>query len=255
MLSSLLSPLLIAILVFVTSALADNRPTGQSGDQASSVIQYKEFLAGLDPADPNSIEAALSQCHQSIAECSQEESDLAFLAFRQFFYELIENLNKRLWDEQSNSDDPNDLVKERIIEAMAPYRNWFGLFESEGNFSVFENEHFLLDTFYRYLSPPLHRFLVLRSIEMREVFQEDAALRVDLIEIGRRCIQWEDYLQRYPDSPLIEDAREFHRIYLSSLLTGTGNSPILDAGETETKQEHHQRVIFAYRQLMEKFPD
>jgi hypothetical protein len=246
---------LIAMLVCASPSLAVDPSDDPAGDKASSVLPYKQLLDGLDASDPKSIETALLQYHQSISEGAQEQRDNAFLAFRQFFYEVIESLNKQFWVDQNNPDISVENIKERIIKEMGDYRKWLTVFESEGYFSVFENENVLLDTFYHNISAPIHRFLVLRSIEMREVFQVDAALRIDLIEIGRRYIQWEDYLQQYPDSPLVEDAREFHRIYLSSLLTGTGNSRILDVGETETKQEHHRRVSFAYRQLMEKFPN
>ncbi|WP_418910436.1 hypothetical protein [Acinetobacter towneri] len=55
---------------------------------------------------------------------------------------------------------------------------------------------------------------------------QDAGLTLDATDIAERALFWEDYLQRYPKSHFIADARYLAELYAMLLFKGTAQSPV-----------------------------
>lgn len=227
---------------------------GLNPERHQEAVRYEKFLNALNTSDPKSIEVALSEYERDVAGSAQETRDKGFLAFRRFFDQVITCLNKSLWKEQDAVQASPVIATAKIIDPEKAHEAGLALLDSEGYVVVVEEQDFLLDAFYRFISPDLHQYLVIRSAEIREVFQEDGAIRIDFVELGRRCVNCEEYLRRYPQSPLIDDAREFHKVYVSTLLTGTNNTRVAEASVEYVDAERRGEISNAYRYLMRTYP-
>jgi hypothetical protein len=223
-------------------------------EKQESLVKYRAFLGGLGVETPNAVPEALSYYSRYISASRKATRDSGFLAFRRWFYQVIECLNKRLWEEQNTHGIlPRDAVA-RVISQEQAHDVGLAFIESEGYILVGEERDFLLNAFFRFVSPSLQRFLAIRSDEMKEIFQEDGAICVSLAEVGRRCVNWEKYLHCFPKSALAEEARKFSDIYMSTLLTGTTNTYILNNRVEDVNPERTREIRSAYEYVMNAYP-
>ncbi len=219
---------LLAFLICLTSI-----PYTEVKAKAPSIIEWEQYLKSLDIKDPASITLAMKEFKTRFSEeSSQSAKDAAFMAFRRFYYKVMEKyvsvigadekLQARLWDEKKGKQEREKLKKSLSEEGMV-------LLTSEGSYYIGEDADFLYDNFRSQISPGLKEFLTMRSAELKKGFTEDAGLRITWNELADRIAAWDRYLARFEGSPAVELATYYDRMYLAVFLTGIDNSRVLSS--------------------------
>lgn len=217
-------------------ARPDKEPT-----QPLSLTDYQNYLITLDRANPSAVASGIRVLELSIPHFSVNEADQSFLAFNTYYVEALNHCNETFWQNDrlvaklrtgtqglsaskihEYLNKPSSLQKDPEIQKLVQQTNSSGfiLMIHQGSFYFDENSDFLYNRFSKYLSVSLRDFLDLRRREKAEGFMEDAELQISFTKIGERIIDWETYLNKYPDSPLKELAIYHYQLYLSAFLFG-----------------------------------
>ncbi len=116
----------------------------------------------------------------------------------------------------------------------------------------FRNYHYW-NLFGPYLSPALRNFLKIIEDESVKLYSADAGICLTWDEVGERVVRWEKYIDKYPDSAPIDQARENYIFYLRDYLFGEDNTPTFyfEDGKLKIYDESHR----SYQALLKKYPD
>ncbi|NLY76204.1 MAG: hypothetical protein GX075_13050 [Firmicutes bacterium] len=213
--------------------------------QPLSLAEYQDYLNSLDRSQPAAVAGGIRVLERSIPHYSGKDADLAFLAFNTFYIEAQNHCNETFWRNEAliakirsatqgmtadqiheYLNQPSALQKDPEIKEFARQisSGGFVLKSRAGNFYLVENPDFFYNKFSKYLSESLREFLDLRRRETAEGFTANGDLLISFKKIGERIINWEVYLDKYPDSPLKELADYHRQLYLGVFLFGMEDS-------------------------------
>ncbi len=145
---------------------------------------------------------------------------------------------------------PVKLSKKLNTYRQAMEANGFQVAMTEGFTYLLQERDFIAKHFYPFVSPTLKQFLVQLNKENKEGFQEDAGLTIGPTQLVDRVIWWENFVQKHPDFILLKHAEAERKAYLSTLLTGMDNSPILSFDDNKLDPYYAE----AYQYLNKKAP-
>lgn len=216
--------------------------------QDPAVKEWKLYIKSLNTNDPVSINKAIEQFRIRFDKESQSAKDAAFMAFRKFYYDVVdkygalfctdEKLQALLCDDRKGRQEREKLKKSLSSQGMT-------LLMSEGSYYIGEDSNFLSDTFASQLSPALREFLTLRSRELKKGFAEDAGLIITWNELADRIAAWDHYMKKHGSSPAADQAAYYHHMYLAVFLTGMDNSRIFSF-ERKTLEPEVQKAYQYY---------
>jgi hypothetical protein len=201
----------------------------KNGSPETALLQYRQYSKNLIKTDLSSISKAFDKYKASFTTAPVEFRDSAFTEFRNLFYNVINNYSDIFWNNadlvkklnEKQNDDPAVKEFKNSLE-----NNGLRLSITEGSYYIDEKPDYLINNFKSFVSPGVYEFLNLRSKELQQGFSEDAKLLITFRELGSRIITWQNYLNKYPASPLQAEAKFSFRLYLNTFLTGLDNSPV-----------------------------
>jgi hypothetical protein len=207
---------------------------GKKGNSPeSSLLHFREFLNNLPQTDLYSVTKALDYYKQNFVSVAPEFRDSAFTDFRALYYNVINGYSEIFWNDsdlvKKVSEKQNDDVRVKDLK-NALDKNGLRLSITEGSYYIDEKPDFLIASFKGYVSHAVIDYLQIRSKELTEGFSEDAALLISFKAVGDRIVTWENYLNKYPSSPLLAEAKFSFHLYLNTFLTGLDNSPVTTDG-------------------------
>jgi hypothetical protein len=196
---------------------------------AKSLVHFREYLDKLHKNNLASISLASNEFRKNLSAESPEIKDSAFIEFRFFYYNVINNYYEIFWNNQElinklNNHKNDDIQVQQLKTTLD--QNGLRLSKTEGGFYIDEKPEYLYNNFKSFVSRAISEFLLIRSKELEEGFSEDAKLLISFQALGDRIIKWEKYLTKYPKSPLSAEAKFSYHLYLNTFITGLDNSPI-----------------------------
>jgi hypothetical protein len=204
----LLLACLLAMVCF-TTAFAATCPTSEY-QQSLTKIGFKD-TASLAKAAEELLKIAQAQPDK----CKEE---LLFL-FREYYYQSLgkynEDIDKLKIDETNQDSLNNSLAKVGWTIKM-----------TEGSYYLGESPNWFANEFKEILTPTYLEYFRHRSQEIREGFSEDAALRISWEQLRKRIINWENFLNNYPDFIENPQIRPYLDDYLNTYLGGMDNTRI-----------------------------
>lgn len=104
-------------------------------------------------------------------------------------------------------------------------------------YSIFKNK----------VTPDYDTYIEQLSKESEGLYSADAGLMISWKDLGERTIFWENFIKKYPKSPLISKVKEMYNNYLFDYLFGMDNTPVAEAGELyEENRKEFNRIIRKY---------
>jgi hypothetical protein len=240
----------------------------QEPNKPLSLSDYQNYLNSLDRSKPVAVASGIRALEESIPSYSLTEADQSFLAFNTYFIEALNHCNETFWQNESlitklnNAtqglsthetfeylNKPSSMQKDSEIQDLVRQVNSCGfvIMKREGSFYFDENTDFLYNRFSKYLSVSLRDFLNIRRQETAEGFTKDNDLLISFTKIGERIIDWENYLNNYPDSPLKELANFHYQLYLGTFLFGINNA------ETFERKRLKPEIGKVYENFIKRF--
>jgi len=195
----------------------------------SALLQYREYSKNLVKTDLSSISKALDKYKKLFTTAPLDYRDSAFVEFRNLFYNVINNYSDTFWNTpelvKKVNDKQNDDPAVKSLKTALD-NNGLRLSITEGSYYIDEKPDYLINNFKSYTSQGTIEFLNLRSEELQQGFSEDAKLLITFQELGNRIVAWQNYINKFPNSPLQAEAKFSYHLYLNTFLTGLDNSPI-----------------------------
>lgn len=98
----------------------------------------------------------------------------------------------------------------------------------EGIFSYRRQPQYLLALFAPALPVEQREFIRRMAQDNQEIFLNDAAITVPWQTLVDRALFWEAYIQKYPNSYFIADAKRLYNEYVYFIFLGIDNTPVSD---------------------------
>ncbi|QJB38433.1 hypothetical protein HF324_11370 [Chitinophaga oryzae] len=131
------------------------------------------------------------------------------------------------YSEEKNKVVPPDSVQRTIgLLATAGIEPW-GI--GEGYTVLRTVPDFYTRLFKNSLPPDYRSYLRLNADEDTVLYSADAGLSVPFSEVGQRALHWEQFIEAYPNSILVANARENYDRYCEDYLFGQDNTPSFDS--------------------------
>ena len=200
-----------------------------NNSSANLLVNFRAYLDKLHKSELTSISHASNEFRKNFSAADPEIKDSAFIEFRSFYYDVINNYYEIFLNNQELVNKLNDHKNEdpQVQQLkIALDKNGLRLSKTEGGYYIDEKPDYLYDNFKNFVSRSINEFLLIRSKELEEGFSDDAKLLISYKSLGDRIITWEKYLNKYPASPLSAEAKFSYHLYLNTFITGLDNSPV-----------------------------
>jgi len=257
----------ICIFFLLVSCRQDNKSTGEKEDSVvnvpatkveSPVPFYKAILKKLDTTEVGSVTVAAEKFSELFAKADTAQADSGFIAFSSFYDKIGSNVNEQHVKDSANymayvpgfssqHAKKTAATDERVKQLKA---NGFTIDISEGSTYIRQDRNFLAKYFYPLVSPVMKEYLVQLNKENEEGFLEDAGLVITPVELSNRLILWEKFLTKNPTFPFADDIKQQQRGYLTFLLEGIDNSPLMEHGTSEIRKIY----VDAYNNIIQNHP-
>lgn len=112
----------------------------------------------------------------------------------------------------------------------------------EGMADISPIPDFYLKIFKNYVTPDYRDFLALQSADDAVLWNADAGIIISWADLGKRIINWENFIMKYPRSRLYALARLNYLQYRYSYLFGMDNTPT-----------HEHESVTLYPEIAEEF--
>ena len=102
------------------------------------------------------------------------------------------------------------------------------LYQGEGMFIYRRQPNYLVDVFSNALPADQKEFLTRMAKDNQNIFYNDGALAISWKELTERALFWEKFIQKYPKSHFINDAKLLFNEYRYFIFFGLDNTPVSD---------------------------
>lgn len=119
---------------------------------------------------------------------------------------------------------------------------------SDGMYTAELNPSFFQHLFGNHISEPFQLYINQQTIDKKQGYINNGDLIIRFEQLYERIVQWENFMDKYPDSPFINDIKNDYYDYLSVLMVGTTNTPTFDYDLNRLKDE----LIKLYEKISKK---
>lgn len=160
----------------------------------------------------------------------QDYTDKTARAFEAFGYAVLEQKQR----------DPKKVIQsqKKLFDQLSPRDQYLLqhngeayidlLYQGEGMFTYRRQPNYLVDVFSKALTADQKEFLTRMTKDNQDIFYNDGALAVSWKELTERALFWEKFIQKYPKSHFIGDAKLLFNEYRYFIFFGLDNTPVSD---------------------------
>jgi len=160
----------------------------------------------------------------------QDYTDKTARAFEAFGYAVLEQ----------KQQDPKKVIQsqKKLFDQLSPRDQYLLqhngeayidlLYQGEGMFTYRRQPNYLVDVFSKALTVDQKEFLTRMAKDNQDIFYNDGALAVSWKELTERALFWEKFIQKYPKSHFIGDAKLLFNEYRYFIFFGLDNTPVSD---------------------------
>ena len=141
---------------------------------------------------------------------------------------------------------PDKLLRDQLY---ALQREGYTFLQSEGMYYLAVDYQKLLNDFDGRLGAEVRDYLQMQARETNERSFQDAGIAINRLELGRRAVAAEQYLQHYPESYRRSQASDLYFAYTSAFLFGTDNSPLRENNDTLKRE-----ICESWTQMLREAP-
>ncbi|MBL1220915.1 hypothetical protein JET18_08710 [Chryseobacterium sp. L7] len=109
------------------------------------------------------------------------------------------------------------------------------------DYAVFKNK----------VTPDYESYILQLANDRKENYAINGGLMISWEELGDRLIAWENFINKYPKSPLIKRAKIEYNNYLLDYILGMDSSPTYDRAEGRLLDENKEE----YSRIIKKYPN
>lgn len=266
----MIKKIIAVCLLSVAIASCKKEATVSDGKQANDSIARNEAQEGqykpIDTAcsSTNKTEdyiTALQWYHtkieKEIAGNSPEKNDKVYedyVKIRDKYTHCLNDLHAEILDKYTDyhTREPDTYNLPENVKKIASELNKVGLefrVMGEGITEIHSLPGYYESVFKNKLTPDYEAYIVLMAKDNKENYAANGGLLITWEELGDRLMTWENFMNKYPKSPLIKSVKEDYNNYLLDYLLGMDSDRIYDneAGRIyDDKREEYNRIIKKY---------
>ena len=151
--------------------------------------------------------------------------------------------------EQGEAKSPPDSIAKK--EALLKSANLEFWEIGEGYVEIRTTPHYYLNIFKGHVTKDYEEFIALMAKDDEELYSADAGLTISFNALGKRVLNWENFIAKNPYSKQTPGAIQIYRQYQEFYLLGMDNTPTI-AFETNT---FYPENIAEFKQFSTKHPN
>ncbi|WBV60995.1 hypothetical protein PFY12_02465 [Chryseobacterium camelliae] len=196
---------------------------------------------------------------KEIAQNSPEQNDKLYedyIKIREKYTAcLSENLGKVLeeyvnyYDSETNSYKFPENIKKLIAELKKGSLEFTEV--GEGYTEIWSVPDHYFSVFKNKVTPDYNTFIEQLSKESEGLYSADAGLVISWKELGERTVFWENFIKKYPKSPLIPRVKEMYNSHLHDYLFGMDNTPTHEHSDGTLYDENREE----FNRIIKKYPN
>ena len=196
---------------------------------------------------------------KEIAQNSPEQNDKLYedyLKIRdKYTVCLSENLSKVLEEYVNYYDSESDGYRfpENVKKLSAELKKGGLEFREvgEGYTEIWSLPDHYFSIFKDKVTPDYDIYIEQLSKESVGLYSADAGLVISWKELGERTVFWENFIKKYPTSPLISRVKEMYNNYLYDYLFGMDNTPTHEFSDGTIYDENREE----FNRIIKKYPN
>lgn len=189
--------------------------------------KIQERLKSLTPEQANKLyESYLTENSGEVMKIQNHEGHLLETNnYFSYFYD----------DNGGNITPPDSIAVKKALLDKAGLEFWE---IGEGYTDIRAQADFYLLIFENYVTEDYRDFLRINAEEDKVLYSADGGLAISFNEVGKRVLNWEKFIQKHPNSKLLNQATEMYTNYQLNYLFGEDNTPTMEYPDTELYPEN-----------------
>ncbi|MDB5191593.1 MAG: hypothetical protein JWQ96_1156 [Segetibacter sp.] len=220
-----------------------------------SYPKYVSFLSSLDSTNPESAGRAAREFNELFKGADKNKADSAFVLFENFNASVEKNLNEALLKDTTNyapyagnssEASPKSGKAAAFVEKLR--KNGYIIDLVEGSAYTRRDYNFLPAYIYPNVSTVMQQYLEQVRKEANEGFIDDAGLIIKPVDLAKRILFWEDFLAANPSFIYAGSIKESQRSFVTFLLEGIDNTPLLEYGSTKLNLDFKEAFEYVLKE-------
>ena len=177
-----------------------------------------------------------------------EKNSLAIAAIEKKEEHLISNYYTYFYSGEHKINPPDSIQHKINLLDKAGLEIWD---IGEGMVEVRPVPDYYRGLFGSHVTADYRDYIQLNADDDKVLFDNDAAIAIPLEDVGKRIINWEDFIAKYPNSKLIANAKYLYLYYQTAYLFGADNTPVFDSEKNSINPENAED----FRKFCTKYPN
>lgn len=200
-----------------------------------------------------------TKTEKEIAENSPEQNDKLYENYIKIRNKYIGCLSNTLGDvlekyvNYYDSESESYKFPENIKKLTAEFKKGGLEFREvgEGYTEIWSKPDHYFSVFKNKVTPDYEAYISQTTKENEGNYAADAGLIITWKELGDRLIFWENFINKYPKSPLISRVKEDYNNYLYDYLFGMDNTPTYENSDGKLYDENRAE----FNRMIKKYPN
>jgi len=247
-------PLLVAI-TLISCKKDTVSPNEEALNDSLTEISYADDpeyqLSNKDAQEYISIlERKQTDLKKKLRSARGEEANKLFNEYHKILKELLDSLNQseakalneyHLW---SNNNLPDSIKKkEKLYDKLGIYfKN-----EEDDHYSLSFKAGYFYSIFKHRVTNDLSAYLKLKSEEKKTPYLANDKVIVEWSDLRERLLNWENFINKYPNSKYLDKAKKTYNDYLTVYLFGTDTAPTFEYSSKKILPEREQEYLMMIR--------
>jgi hypothetical protein len=252
----------LIILVFLVLVCGCKQPSnnasvvGDSGSSTGTLVfydarlrEYDAFTAKLDSTKPESSTLAINKFTSLFKNSEKELCDSAYYIFEVFYSKLGSTITNQYMTEGSTEKYEYFLMEPKPTNVVKPsaqdvafyqslLANGFKLQMTDGFIYIDQDRDFVTKHFSNYVSVAMNTYQTQFAKENKEIYSDDGGLLITPTQLSERLAWWDGFIVTNPKFIFNNEAKMLKVAYLTSLLRGLDNTPIIDQTTLKINEDY-----------------
>ncbi|WP_131368696.1 hypothetical protein [Chryseobacterium luteum] len=268
MIKKSLAVCMLSVLVFSCKKEAPEMPETKMAHDSIAKTEVKEDIfkpidTAYSPAYKTedymkALQYYRTEAEKEIAAGSPEQNNKVYEGYvevRNKYIQGLSRLHTDILDKYVNyydSDSESYKFPEQIKDLAARFKKEGLEFREvgEGMTEIWSVPNYYYLIFKNKVTPDYNAYIAQMAIEAKDNYAVDAGLVISWKELGNRLIFWENFMKKYPQSPLLKTVKKDYNNYLYDYLYGMDNTPTYERADGKLYDENRNE----YNRIIKKYP-
>jgi len=169
-------------------------------------------------------------------EAYKQENDSTMRLLEHTEQNILEHYYEYYSDDRGNPKAaPDSIAKKEVLLKSAGIEFWE---IGEGMVEIRTVANFYLPLFKGHVTKDYEDFIALLAKDDENLYSADAGISISFNAVGKRVLNWEKFIAKYPYSSLTSQAIDYYRMYQYGFLLGEDNTPTIEVTDNTIYPEN-----------------